>query len=129
MAAKIPQQLSRRERQIMDIIYRQGRATAAEVLDGMADPPSYSAVRALLRVLVEKGHIRYAKAGTRYVYSPKKPRRHAARNALNHVLQTFYEGSTYKAAAALLDGSDHDMSPEELERLSRMIEQAKEEGR
>lgn len=129
MARKTPQQLSRRERQIMDIIYRQGRATAAEVLEGMADPPSYSAVRALLRVLVEKGHVRYAKDGARYVYSPKRPRRQAARDALNHVLQTFYEGSTYRAAAALLDQSDHDMSPEELERLSDLVEQAKKEGR
>jgi len=129
MARKTPQQLSRRERQIMDIIYQQGRATAAEVLEGMADPPSNSAVRALLRVLVEKGHVRYAKDGARYVYSPKKPRRQAARNALNHVLQTFYDGSTYKAAAALLDRSDHDMSPEELERLSGLIEQVKKEGR
>ncbi len=127
MAKKTPQQLSRRERQIMDILYKRGRATAAEVLEGMADPPSYSAVRALLRVLLDKGHVRYAKDGARYVYSPKKPRRQAARNALSHVLQTFYGGSTYQAAAALLDASDHDMSPEELEQLSRLIDQAKKE--
>jgi predicted transcriptional regulator len=121
--------LSRRERQIMDIIYRQGRASAAEVMDGLPDPPSYSAVRALLRVLEDKGHLRHTKAGARYIYIPTRPRHNAGRSALRRVLQTFYEGSTEKAVAALLDVSDTKLSPEELDQLSRLIDEARREGR
>jgi BlaI family transcriptional regulator, penicillinase repressor len=129
MAKKTEQTLSRRERQIMDIIYERGRASAVEVREAMADPPSYSAVRALLRVLMEKGHLRHTKDGPRYIYIPTKPRDQAARGAMRKVLQTFYEGSAVKAVAALLDESDRDISKEDLDRLTELIDQAKSEGR
>jgi predicted transcriptional regulator len=121
--------LSRRERQIMDIVYREGQATATEVLAAMPDPPSYSAVRAMLRVLENKGHLRHVPDGTRYVYRPTLPRERAGRPALENVLQTFFDGSTEKAVAALLDLSRSELSPEELDRLSELIEQARTEGR
>ena len=121
--------LSRRERQIMDIIYRKGRASAVEVMEDLPDPPSYSAVRALLRVLVEKGHLKHTKDGARYIYLPTRPRHHAGRSALKRVLHTFYDGSTEQAVAALLDVSDSNLSREQLERLSRLIEEARREGR
>jgi predicted transcriptional regulator len=122
-------QLSRRERQIMDVLYREGRATAADVLDRLPDPPSYSAVRAMLRVLEEKGHARHEQDGPRYVYVPMVPRETARRSALRHLVSTFFDGSTEAAMAALLDMSDARMSPADLKRLSKMIDQAKEEGR
>src|SRR3954470_1199160 len=120
-------QLSRRERQIMDVIYRRGRATAAEVLEDLPDPPSYSAVRALLRLLEEKGHVRHEHDGPRYVYSPTVNRDRARRSALKHVVRTFFDGSATDAVAALLDGDAIDHS--ELDRLSALIEQARTEGR
>ncbi|HEY9230230.1 MAG TPA: BlaI/MecI/CopY family transcriptional regulator, partial [Gemmatimonadaceae bacterium] len=97
-------QLSRRERQIMDVIYRRGRATAAEVLQDIPDPPSYSAVRALLRLLEEKGHVHHEQDGPRYVYAPTVNRDRARRSALKHVVRTFFDGSATDAVAALLDG-------------------------
>ena len=121
--------LSRRERQIMDIVYERGRASVADVMNGLADPPSYSAVRALLRVLEEKGHLKHKKDGARYVYMPTRARHHAGRSALKRVLQTFYDGSTEKAVAALLDVSDTRLSSRELDRLTRMIGQAKSQAR
>lgn len=121
--------LSRRERQIMDLLYRHGQATAGEVLAGLPDPPSYSAVRAILRVLENKGHARHVADGNRYVYQPTLPRERAGRPALASVLETFFDGSTEKAVAALLDLSRADLSDAEWERLSRMIEQARLEGR
>lgn len=121
--------LSRRERQIMDLLYRHGQATAGEVLAGLPDPPSYSAVRAILRVLENKGHARHVADGNRYVYQPTLPRERAGRPALASVLETFFDGSTEKAVAALLDLSRADLSDAEWERLSRMIEQARMEGR
>ena len=124
-----PQRLSRRERQIMDIIYQRGRASAAEVREAMADAPSYSAVRALLRVLEEKGHLRHTKDGPRYIDVPTRARGSAARSALKQVLQTFYEGSTEKAVAALLDISDKNISQEELNRLSDLIDETRKGGR
>jgi predicted transcriptional regulator len=129
MAKMRSRQLSRRERQIMDIVYAQQRATAQEVREAMEDAPSYSAVRALLRILVEKGHLRHTKEGARYVYHPTQPRRSAAREALSRVLNTFYEGSAVNAVAALLDLSSKDISEEELERLSELVDEAKSEGR
>lgn len=120
--------LSRRERQIMDIIYRRGRATVAQVLEELPDPPSYSAVRAMLRVLEEKGHLEHEQEGPRYVYSPTLPRERARRSALRRLLDTFFEGSPEEAVAALLDMSA-DLTDEELERLSRLIEEARKEGR
>ena len=121
--------LSRREREMMDIIYKSGRATAAEVKDAMASPPSYSAVRATLRVLVEKGHLSHKEDGPRYVYLPTVPADQARQSALQRVLRTFFDGSTKNAVAALLDMGASKLSPDELERLGQMIEEAKNEGR
>ncbi|WP_457653890.1 BlaI/MecI/CopY family transcriptional regulator [Rhodocaloribacter sp.] len=122
-------QLSRRERQIMDIIYRLGRATAAEVMENLPDPPSYSAVRALLRILEEKGHLRHRQEGPRYVYRPTVSRERAKRSALKHVLSTFFEGSVTQAVAALIDMSEDELSEDDLARIADIIRQAKEEGR
>ena len=122
-------QLSRRERQIMEIVYRAGRATAAEVLARLPDPPSYSAVRALLRILESKGHLRHELSGTRYVYLAKVGKERARRSALRSMVDTFFEGSASKVVAALLGLSREDLSAEELARLSRLIEQARKEGR
>ena len=121
--------LSRRERQIMDVLYRDRQATAADVLAALPDPPSYSAVRAMLRVLETKGHVRHVADGTRYVYLPTVARERAGRPALAGVLETFFEGSTEKAVAALLELSPAGLSDEELDRLSHLIEQARLEGR
>jgi predicted transcriptional regulator len=121
--------LSRREREIMDVIYRAGRATAAEVLDQISDPPSYSAVRALLRVLEEKGHLRHEEDGPRYVFLPIVPVERARQSALKQILHTFFDGSTEQAVAALLDLSSTRLSEAELDRLSRLIADARKEGR
>ena len=118
--------LSRRERQIMDVIYREGQATATEVLAAIADPPGYSAVRAMLRVLEEKGHVRHEEEALRYVFIPTASLARATRSALSHLVDTFFEGSTERAVAALLDGK---LSRGELDRLSSLIESAKKEGR
>lgn len=121
--------LSRRERQIMDIIYSRGKATATEVLESLADPPGYSAVRSLLRVLEEKGHLRHEQDGQRYVYSPTIERERAKFSALQRVLQTFFDDSTEEAVAALLDISQERLSDKELERMEQLIKQARREGR
>jgi predicted transcriptional regulator len=121
--------LSRRERQIMDVVYRRGQATAAEVLEDLPDPPSYSAVRAMLRVLDEKGHLRHEQQGPRYVFLPTVPREQARRSALQQLVHTFFDGSTEQAVAALLDQSDRTLSDAELARLARLIAQARKEGR
>ncbi len=121
--------LSRRERQIMDILYRRGRVTAAEVREALPDPPSYSAVRALLRLLEEKGHVRHEEAGLRYVFLPTLARDKAKRSALQHLLETFFEGSVEQAVATLLDASVSKLSAQELERLSRLIAEARKGGR
>ena len=119
--------LSRRERQILDILYARGSATAAEVKDSLPDPPSYSAVRALLRILEEKGHARHETEGTRYVYLPSVPRESARTSALSRIVQTFFDGSAAQAAAALVDSGS--LSDDDLTRLSEMIERARKEGR
>ncbi len=119
--------LSRRERQIMDIIYRLGRATAADIRNNLPDPPSYSAVRAMLSVLEKKKHLRHIQDGPRYVYMPTLAPNKAQQSAMKNLLQTFFAGSTAQAVAALLDMSKDDLSDEELKRLSEMIEQAKRE--
>jgi len=121
--------LSRRERQIMDIIYRRGQATAAEVLGHLPDPPGYSAVRALLRVLEEKGHVKHKKDGARYVFFPTRARYQAARSALKRLVQTFFDSSAEKAVAALLDVSDSNLSQVEWDRLAQLIDKARKEGR
>jgi predicted transcriptional regulator len=119
--------LTRREREIMDILYRRGRATAHEVLEDLAEPPSYSAVRALLRLLEERGHVKHAVDGQRYVYSPAVARGDARKSALTHLVKTFFAGSVEDAVAALVDRSK--LSREELDRLSEIIDRAKQEGR
>jgi predicted transcriptional regulator len=129
MAAPARSQLSRRERQIMDVIYRLGRATAAEVHDALPDRPSYSTIRALLRVLESKGHLRHTEDGPRYVYAPTVPRERARESALRQVVTTFFDGSTEAAVAALLDISSARLSDSELHRLAGLIAQAKKEGR
>ena len=121
--------LSRRERQIMDVIYRTGRATAAEVRDALPDAPGYSAVRALLRVLEEKGHVRHEADGPRYVYVPTVTRARARRSALRQLLSTFFDDSPEQAVAALLDLSGTKLSAADLDRLAARIAQAKREGR
>ena len=121
--------LSRRERQIMDVIYRMGEAAVSEVRDEMEDAPSYSAVRAMLRILEETGQLPHRQDGPRYVYGPVRPIEEATESALERVLSTFFEGSAERAMAALLDMSSTRMSSDELDRLSKMIEAAREEGR
>jgi len=121
--------LSRRERQIMDIIYSRGKASAAEVMESLPDPPTYSAVRALLRVLEEKGHLLHEQDGQRYVYSPTVERERAKRSALRRVLQTFFDDSAEDAVAALLDISQESLSDGELKRMENLIKQARKEGR
>ena len=129
MADPIAHKLSRRERQIMDLLYRRGSATAAEVLDGLPEPPGYSAVRAMLRTLEEKGFVTHREEGPRYVYTPTVGRDAARRSALAHLVQTFFDGSAANAAAALLDLQGRDLTREEVDRLSRLIEQSEKEGR
>lgn len=121
--------LSRRERQIMDVVYRLGQASAADVLENMPDPPGYSAVRTMLRLLEEKGYLRHDQDGPRYVYLPTLSRDKARQSALKQLVQTFFDNSTEQTVAALLDMSKSKMSGEELERLSELIEKARKEGR
>ncbi len=121
--------LSRRERQIMDVIYQLGEASVSDVMERIPEPPSYSAVRALLRVLEEKSLVRHRQDGPRYVYIPTVSHNKAKQSALQQMLSTFFEGSTERAVAALLDLSSSNLSPEELDRLAGLIERAREEGR
>ena len=121
--------LSRRERQIMDIVYRMGSATATEVRESLPDPPSYSAVRAMLRILEEKGHLRHEQDGPRYVFHATLSVDSARRSALRRMLQTFFDNSLEEAVATLLDVESSNVTEEELERLARMIEAARKEGR
>ena len=121
--------LSRRERQIMDILYQNGKASAQEVRDAMPDAPSYSAVRAMLRVLEEKGHVKHQEEGMKYVYTPVVTAGKAKRSAVKHVLDTFFQGSTEQIVAALLDVSSSRLTREELDRMAQMIERAKQEGK
>jgi BlaI family penicillinase repressor len=125
----IDQHLSRRERQIMDALHQRGQATAAEIQDALPDAPSYSAVRALLRILEDKGHIRHRRDGARYVYLPRASRVTARRSALRRVVATFFQGSVTQAMAALLETADTRLSDMELRELQEIIEQARTEGR
>ena len=129
MSEKKPPPLSRRERQIMEIVYARGSATAAEVLEGMSDPPSYSAVRAMMRILEEKGHLTHRHDGPRYVYSPVVPRTAARQSALKQLVKTFFDGSAPQAVAALLDMSESRLTPAEADQLATLIERAKREGK
>jgi BlaI family penicillinase repressor len=120
--------LSRREREIMDILYKLERASVGQVLRKLADKPSYSTVRAQLRVLEEKGHVRHEEHGLRYVYAPAVPRDVASRSALRHLVETFFDGSTEKVVAALLGGEVARISPEELDRLACLIAKGRKDG-
>ena len=129
MSRTPPDALSRRERQIMDIVYARGEASAAEVRAALPDPPSYSAVRALLAILVDKGRLKHRSQQGRYIYAPTRRRAQAGRSALRRVLDTFFEGSLEKAVAALLQGSEAKLSKQDLQRLGQLIQQAQQEGR
>ena len=113
----------------MDVLHARGQATAAEVLAALPNPPSYSAVRALLRILEEKGHVKHNRDGARYVYLPRASKEVASKSALKRVVSTFFQGSVTQAMAALLESSDADISDSELEKLQQIIKQAKKEGR
>ncbi len=121
--------LSRRERQIMDVLYQRGRASAAEIHQALPDPPSYSAVRAKLRVLEDKGHVKHQEEGLHYVYLPTLAPDRARRSALRHVVDTFFNGSVEQVVAALVDRSALSVSGEELKRMSALIDKARKEGR
>jgi len=120
--------LSRRERQIMDIIFALGQASVTAVVDNMTDPPTSTTVRTMMRILEEKGHLAHHKNGREFIYTPTKPRGHVGKSALNRVLGTFFEGSLEKAVAAHLT-DDNGPSPEELERLAGLIRDARKQGR
>lgn len=123
-----PPPLTRREREVMDIVHALGEATASQVRDGMADPPTNAAVRSVLRILVDKGHLTYEQDGPRYVYSPMAPQR-ARRSAMGHVLSTFFGGSVENAMAALLELEEGSLTPDERARMKRLIDRAAKEGR
>ena len=120
--------LSRRERQIMDILYRRGRATAADVMDELPGEPSYSTVRTQLRILEGKGHVKHEEEGLRYVYSAALPRRAARKSALRHLVDTFFDGSTEQVVSALLGGEGNRLSESELDRIATLIEKARKDG-
>ncbi len=121
--------LSRREREMMNVIFARGKATATEVMDALAEPPSYSAVRATLRVLEQKGHLKHQHDGTRYVYLPTVNRERVRLSALDQLLATFFDGSAANVVATLIERQKGKMSDEELDQLSTLIEQARKEGR
>jgi predicted transcriptional regulator len=121
--------LTKRERQIMDVLYRLGRATAAEIMDALPGAPSYSTVRTQLRVLEGKGHVRHEEQGLRYVYLPTLPRHAARRSALKHLVDTFFDGSSAKVVAALLGGEGAGITDEELARIARLVDEARKESR
>jgi predicted transcriptional regulator len=129
MAKSLHSSLSRRERQIMDILYRLGRATANEVMAELPGEPNYSTVRTQLRVLEGKGHIRHEEVGLRYIYSPTVPRHAVRQSALKHLIETFFEGSAEKMLSTLLGVEGSKLSDEELDRLADLIEKAKKGGR
>jgi predicted transcriptional regulator len=128
-AKKLSHQLSRRERQIMDVVYQRGCATAAEVQAGLPDPPGNSAVRALLAIMVNRGFLKIEEDGPRYVYSPTHPRDEAGRSAIHRVVETFFEGSVEGAVAALLDTREARLSSAEIARLKNVIDQTRKGGR
>lgn len=121
-------ELGRRERQIMSFIYTNGRATAAEVMDGIPDPPSYSGIRAMLRILEEKGHLKHEKDGARYVYLPTISPEEAGKSAMNYMVQAFFDGSAKRAVAALLDVEASEFTDRELDELAKRIDEARNKG-
>ncbi len=131
MGDKAPKKdgFSRREREIMDALYKLGRASAAQILEQIADPPSYTAIRTQLAILEKKGHVRHASDGTRYIYEPLVAREQMGRRAIDSLLRTFFDNSVERAVAALITRRDADLSDDELERLSKLIQKARREGR
>ena len=129
MSSHLHADLGRRERQIVEVVYRLGRASVNDVLDHLPDPPSYSSVRAMLRILESKGHLKHEQEGPRYVYLPAIHREAASRSALHHLVRTFFGGSTSRAVAALLEARDARLSEEEIERLSKLIHKTRRQGR
>ena len=129
MSRKKGVELSRRERQIMDALYSLGRASAAEIREAIPNPPSYTAVRTHLSILHERGQVNYSSDGTRYIYEPVVPRDEMAESAISRVMQTFFDNSVEKVVGTLLRRKDSDLSAEQLDRLARMIERARKEGR
>ena len=121
------EKLSRRERQIMDVLYERGKATAAEILAALPDPPSYSSIRALIKVLEDKGHVKHQEDGPRYVFTPSVPRSKARRNAVKHLLQTFFDDSAGEAVASLLGLSAGKLKPEELDKIEELIARARKD--
>jgi len=128
MTAPSHQALTRRERQIMDILYRRGRATAAEVMKDLSGDPNYSTVRTQLRVLEEKGHVRHEEENLRYVYAPAVPRHAARRSALKHLVDTFFDGSAEQVVAAVLGGEAARLSEEDIARIADLVEKARKAG-
>src|SRR3954469_3857721 len=129
MAGKPVPPLTKRERQIMDVLYKLGPATAAEIRGGLAGAPADSTVRTQLRVLETKGHVRHEEHGLRYVYTPTVPRHSARRSALRHLVDTFFDGSSAKAVAAILGAEAAKISDEDLDRIARLVEEARGSGR
>jgi BlaI family penicillinase repressor len=129
MSSTTPVKLSRRERQIMDVLYERQSATVSDVMEALPDPPSYSAVRATLRVLGDKGHVTHAEDGPRYVYAPAVPPDQARETALSHLLKTFFNGSAEQAVVTLLQMSEVDMATSDVERLAARVRDARREGR
>ena len=128
-ARRRPGGLTKRERQIMDVLYRLGRATAGDIMEALSGAPSYSTVRTQLRVLEAKGHVRHEELGLRYVYSPTVPRHAARRSALKHLVDTFFDGSSAKVVAALLGGEGARISDEELKRIAELVDNARSDTR
>jgi BlaI family transcriptional regulator, penicillinase repressor len=128
MGSRLEETLSRRERQIMDIVYARSEATAADVAAGLPDPPTRTAVRTLLRILEQKGHLTHRQDGLTFVYRASRPRARAGRSALRRVLRTFFDGSLEKAVAAHLGDAATELSPDELNRLADLIDQARKKG-
>ena len=120
--------LTRRERQIMDVLYRRGRATAAEVMEDLTGEPNYSTVRTQLRVLEDKGHVRHEEEGPRYVYAPAVPRQAARKSALKHLVDTFFDGSVEQVVAAVLGGEAARLSEDDLKRIAEMVSKARKDG-
>lgn len=127
--AKNPQDLGRRERQILDVIFRLGEASVGDVLEQLSDPPAYDSVRTMIRLLETKGFVRHRRVGTKYVYRPTDSHESASRSALSHLMKTFFQGSASETVAAIFNVSSNNLTEAELKRLEQLIEQARKEGR
>jgi predicted transcriptional regulator len=123
------QNLGRRERQILDVVFRLGEASVGDVLEHLPDPPAYDSVRTMIRLLERKGYLRHRREGTKYIYRPIQSHESASRSALSHLMKTFFQGSAAETVAAIFDVSSDNLSDEELKRLEQLIEQARKEGR